>query len=80
MLPIRWTKHAIDRAMNRFGPDPSIIIPNEKMAWFAERCPSGCRFTVKCDGVCYVCAVGDGVVWVVTVYKKRRPTRKAGAR
>jgi hypothetical protein len=72
MLSIQWTKHAIERAGERFGFDKRIIIPNRVMVKVGLETPEGEKFTVRRGKVTYVCQRVEDSVKVVTVYERGR--------
>ena len=74
MLRIEWTKHAVERAAERFGFDRRIIIPNRIMVKVGLETPDGDNFTVRRGKVTYVCQRLADAVKVVTVYEKGAAT------
>lgn len=65
---IIWSDHAIDRALERFGPSSDISIPNLKIAKASRYYEEGEEFRVHRGGVIYVCSKNDdGNVVIVTV-------------
>jgi len=70
MLTIEWTKHAVERAAQRFGFDKRIIIPNRVMVKVGLETPDGQNFIVRRGKVTYVCQRVEDSVKVVTVYER----------
>lgn len=64
---IQWTKHAVNRAGERFGFRSDIVIPNRVILKQAADLPDGTEFRVKRGRVVYVCKLDGDTVWIITV-------------
>jgi hypothetical protein len=75
-LPVVWTDHAVTRAYERFGFDPSIKIPNGSIRLKASKTEIGESFQVRYDRVCYVCCRLEEKILIVTVYENQDGLKK----
>jgi hypothetical protein len=71
-LEIRWSQHAIERAVKRFGFDESIKVPNGLMQQIGARKNVGEDFRIRVGMVIYICARTHDCILVVTVMKHNK--------
>lgn len=69
-LPIRWTGHAIERAIERFGSTAAVDVPEGLLAAVACNKQRGKRFRVRRGLVVFICERSAAAVFIVTVYRK----------
>lgn len=62
-----WTDHAIQQAMDRFGPKKDLVIPNRVLILSGRKNRHRDEFRVYMDPVIYVCVVEASVVIIKTV-------------
>lgn len=71
VLRIVWTKHAITRAMERFGADRTIRIPNRVIIKAGQDKLPGEDYRIHFRHVVYVCARDWGnIIKIVTVFRR----------
>lgn len=73
MLPILWSKHAVERVHERFGDRPDIEIPIGIIQAVGVRKAIGDTFHVKSGIVTYKLVRVDNGVLVVTVVNDKTP-------
>lgn len=75
-MDIVWTVHALDRAMERIGPDESICIPYESMRLISKTVELERRFRLWSQGVVYVLKRSGESLFVITVYRSKGNARR----